>query len=364
MIYEEIYPLVPLYRSLKEEKRPVFLYGMGNGAEKIFAYLSEKGVEIKGIVASDGFLRGQCFLGYDVISISRAEELFGELCLVLCFGLEGERSHFLGEIAKKHRIVSPNLPVFGEGVCDKDYILENMGSFQRVYELLEDDASREIFLNLLKYNVTGDISYLDFGNDVNPPESFYRHSKRHIDIGAYDGDTVAEFISHSNSYSDIIAFEPDGVTFKKLQRNVADIPKVKVENMAVSRRSGYVTFDGGNGRASHCGEGGDTVATVSVDEYCGYTHINAKGVEVGSIKIDAEGMDEDVICGSVNTLYCCKSNVCVALYHRAQDIIALPLLLRKHNYRYKFFLRKKEYIPAWDVFLYAIDGFGGNDCGL
>lgn len=364
MIYKEISPLVPLYQALKEEKRPVFLYGMGNGAEKIYAYLREKGVEIKGIVASDGFLRGQSFLGYDVISVSQAETLFGSLCLVICFGLEGEKSRFLQEIAKKHRIVSPNLPVFGDVVCDKDYILENIEKFQRVYNLFEDDTSREIFLNLLKYNVTGDISYLSFGNDASAPEGFYKHGKRHIDIGAYDGDTVAEFISHSQSYADIIAFEPDGVTFKKLQRNIKDVPRVNAENMAVSRRSGFTQFDGGNGRASHCGEGGESVATVSVDEYCGFTHINAKGVDVGSIKIDAEGMDEDVICGSVNTLYCCKSNVCVALYHRGQDLAELPLLLRKHNFRYKFFLRKKEYIPAWDVFLYAIDGFGGNNCGI
>ena len=65
-------------------------------------------------------------------------------------------------------------------------------------------------------------------------------------------------------------------------------------------------------------------------------------------------MDEEVIYGAVNTIYVCKPHISVALYHRAQDYIEIPLLLRKHNPKYKFYLRKKEYIPAWDVFLYAI----------
>ncbi|MBR4278576.1 MAG: FkbM family methyltransferase, partial [Clostridia bacterium] len=106
---------------------------------------------------------------------------------------------------------------------------------------------------------------------------------------------------------------------------------------------------------SHCGEGEANTQMRSIDEFCGFTHIHAEGERVGSIKIDAEGMDESVVFGAVNTIYCCKPNLSVALYHRAYDIIELPLLLRKHNPKYKFYLRKKEYIPAWDIFLYAVN---------
>ena len=355
MILEAITPLESLIDSLKSERRAIFLYGMGNGAEKIYEYLSSRGIEIKGIVASEGFLRGQSFLGFDVCSISAAEERYGSLCLVLCFGLEGDKSHFLNDIRKKHRLVSPNLAVFGNEVCDKEFILANIEKFERVYEILSDELSKEIYLNLIKYNVTGDIDHLAYGNGLNPPEEFYNHKLRHIDVGAYDGDTVLEFASHNTAYSDIIAFEPDHMTYKKLVRNIQGIRNVTAENKAVCRHGGNITFASGGGRASHCDESGISIDCTSVDAYCGYTHIAANGIPVGSIKIDAEGMDEDVICGAVNTIYCCKCNVGVALYHRAEDIIELPLLLRKHNNKYKFYLRKKEYVPAWDVFLYAID---------
>ncbi|MBQ4316642.1 MAG: FkbM family methyltransferase [Clostridia bacterium] len=355
MIHKVIENLPSVIDSLANEQRPIFLYGMGNGAEKIYSYLQQNGIKIKGVVASDGFVRGQNFLGFDVISISSAQEKYGSLCLVLCFGLEGEKSHFLKELSETHRIISPNLPVFGDGVCDKDFILDNAEKFERVYEILADDESKEIYLNILKYNVTGDMSFLAFGNDVPAPETFFKHKKVHVDIGAYGGDTVLEFVSHNQDYKQIIAFEPDKTTFKKLQSNLSNIRDCVGVNAAVCQKDGKIAFVSGGGRASHIGEGNDTIDCVSVDGYCGFAHIHADGIDVGSIKIDAEGMDNEVIYGAVNTIYCCKPNICVALYHRAEDIIEIPLLLRKHNHKYKFYLRKKEYIPAWDIFLYAIN---------
>ncbi len=360
MVRELVAELTSVYDSLKSETRKIFLYGMGDGAEKIHRYLSSRGVEIQGVVASDGFLRGQSFLGYDVISISEANERYGELCLVVCFGVEGEKCRFLYELAKKHCVISPNLPVFGEGACDKEFILENAEKFDKVYQSLADDLSKDIFLRLIRYNVTGDINYLDIKDAFDAPEEFYRHSERHIDVGAYDGDTATEFAEHSDTYKDIVAFEPDGHTFKKLIKNTEGIRDIIPENAAVSDQDGEISFNADGSRSSHCGEGNSKIRSVSIDKYCGYTHIKAEGTPVGSIKIDAEGMDEAVICGAVNTIYCCKPNLAIALYHRASDIIELPLFIRKHNPKYKFYLRKKEYVPAWDIFIYAIDDSGGN----
>ncbi len=356
MIRELLDTLESYTDSLKKEKRPIFLYGMGNGAEKIHVYLAEHGIDIQGVVASDGFVRGQTFRGFTVESIGDASDRYGELCLILCFGLEEEKSHFLRELSKKHRIIAPNLPVFGDGACDKEYIQENIERFERVYSLLEDTASKEIFKNILAFDITGDISYLDYGNDAPLPSEFFSHGKRHIDIGAYDGDSAIFYACRSDSYSDIVAFEPDPKTFEKLVENTKDIRNIIPKNLAVGRYDGEVAISSGMGRASHCGEGENKIGCTTVDTICGYSHISADGVPVGSIKIDAEGMDEEVICGAVNTIYCCKPDISVALYHRAQDIVELPLLLRKHNHQYRFYLRKKEYVPAWDVFLYAIQG--------
>jgi hypothetical protein len=45
-----------LWQHLSESKKPVVLYGMGDGAEKIIDVLNEKGISLSGIFASDGFV--------------------------------------------------------------------------------------------------------------------------------------------------------------------------------------------------------------------------------------------------------------------------------------------------------------------
>ena len=42
-----------------------------------------------------------------------------------------------------------------------------------------------------------------------------------MDLGAYTGDTIAEFIGYAGEWRRITALEPDPVTFAKLERNTA-----------------------------------------------------------------------------------------------------------------------------------------------
>ena len=353
MIKDLLSSLTPYTSSLKTEKLPIFLYGMGDGAEKIYKYISSFGIKIKGVVCSDEFKREKEFLNFKILSLSEAEKLFGRLCLVVCFGLEGEKTALLKKLSEKHKIISPNVAVIGDDACDYEYIKENAESFEKVFSLLADEKSKEIFVSLIKYNITGDISCLDVENSDTVPDGYYNHNKRHIDVGAYDGDTALDYAKNNKNYKDIVAFEPDKTTYKKLCANVKDLPRVIPENKAVCDKDGFVSFTSGGGRASKVGEG-ESVESVTIDKYCGFEYISSAGTPVGSIKIDAEGMDEAVVCGAKNVIFVCKSALCVSVYHRRGDIIDLPLLLRTYDYKYKFYLRKKEYYPAWDVVLYCI----------
>ena len=349
--------LTPLCGSLRAEKRPIYLYGTGDGAEKINAYLLSNGIAPEGVVASDGFVRGQSFSGFKVGRIADAAAKRGALCLVLCFGLEEEAEDVLAPLeAAGHRVVSPDLPLFGSEVRDGAFMLENAEKLERVYSLLADGLSKEIFVSLLKYSYTGDPCFLKIPRGGEKVESFYSRGGIHIDVGAYDGDTATEFARESGgNYTKLIAFEPDKATFKKLCANTANLPRVVPVNALCGEKCGKVAFSGGGGRASHAEEGAKELAEcVTVDSFTGFTHTAAEGEPVGSIKIDAEGMDEAVICGAANTLWRCKSNVCCAVYHRAGDLFGIPLLLRCHDPKYKLYLRKKPCLPAWDVFVYAV----------
>ncbi|HBR31798.1 MAG TPA: hypothetical protein DD733_06910, partial [Clostridiales bacterium] len=326
----------------------------GDGAEKIFNHLRNKRIEVKGVFASEGFVRGQEFLGFRVMSISEAEEEFDDFAAVLCFALEGEKAQILKLVKAKHTLYSPNLPVYGSGIFDKKRIFDNIERVQRLYDFLADEISKEIFLSVLKYNITGEYELLCSDKGIfSYPEGFFRHNKRHIDVGAYDGDTVIEFASRCKDYADIVAFEPDRHSYCRLLSNTTDLRAIICENAAVSDRDGSGELAGKGSRSSFIKSGGGNTRVVSIDSYCKQHSIGDCGISVGSIKIDAEGADRQVLQGAVNTIYNNSPDIMVALYHRAEDFIDLPLLIRSYDYRYKLYLRKKDYIPVWDIFLLA-----------
>ncbi len=57
-----------LWEYLKGSEKPIVMYGMGNGADKILAVCEKKGITVSDFFASDGFVRGHAFHGKTVLS--------------------------------------------------------------------------------------------------------------------------------------------------------------------------------------------------------------------------------------------------------------------------------------------------------
>ena len=70
---------------LKAEKRPIFMYGMGDGALKIMSVFKKKNITLSGIFASDEFVRGHSFQGFRVHSLSEIESYVSDFVVVLAF---------------------------------------------------------------------------------------------------------------------------------------------------------------------------------------------------------------------------------------------------------------------------------------
>ena len=55
-----------VWPRLQEEKRPIVLYGMGDGADKILRQFERLGIQAAAVFASDEFVRGHSFRGFRV----------------------------------------------------------------------------------------------------------------------------------------------------------------------------------------------------------------------------------------------------------------------------------------------------------
>ena len=68
-------PQDDLWNYLAKAAKPIFLYGMGDGADKVLSVLSSRGIAVQGVFASDEFVRGHSFRGFPV---RRYSEVFAE----------------------------------------------------------------------------------------------------------------------------------------------------------------------------------------------------------------------------------------------------------------------------------------------
>ena len=115
-----------IWEYLKTAKKPIVLYGMGNGADKIIKVLEEKGIEFKGVFASDGFVRPKLFHGHQISSYSNLKAKFGEMIVLLCFGssLPDVIENIL-KIGAEQELYAPEVPVIGDGLFDYNFLHQN-----------------------------------------------------------------------------------------------------------------------------------------------------------------------------------------------------------------------------------------------
>ena len=210
------------WEKLQAETRPIFIYGMGDGAEKIMRVFREKSIPLAGIFASDEFVRGHSFAGYKVRKLSEIEAQVDDFVIVLAFAA-GYQSLVdkIVELNSRHTLIVPDVPVAGGGLFTYDYCVEHAAELEEVYEMLADDESRRVYANIINFRISGNIRYL---MDVTSPKAeIYRKiikltpNEIYVDLGAYNGDTIDEVLQYTRGkYIRIYAVEPDRKNFKKL----------------------------------------------------------------------------------------------------------------------------------------------------
>ena len=112
-----------MWEELKKEKRPIMVYGMGNGADKLFDRFALFDIKVSEIFASDGFVRGHSFRGYKVRSFSEIKAEYPDFVIVLSFASNREEViDMLADIDKHYDVYVPDMPVAGvEEYFDKNF---------------------------------------------------------------------------------------------------------------------------------------------------------------------------------------------------------------------------------------------------
>ncbi|MBR2860262.1 MAG: FkbM family methyltransferase [Clostridia bacterium] len=329
-----------IWHKLKELKTPIVLYGMGNGGDIMLGEMEKRGIKCDGVFASDDFVRGQYFRGYKVMTFAEAKQKLPDLTVLVSFGTQ--RPEVIENILSLDApVFAPEVPVVGEQVFDYEFASKHAKELEEVYACLADEKSKEVFEQIVRYKLDGDIRRLiKCQSDKSEMMSLFALSKneRYLDLGAYNGDTVKEFAETVGSWESITAVEPDKKNFIKLERNTANLPNVKCINKVIDSSCGEIMFSSAGGRNSRVGAGEKREA-VSVDSL---------KEDFTFIKFDVEGQEAKAIKGAEKTI-AQRPKMLVSAYHRSEDIFALPLQVLSICPDYKVYLRHQPYIPAWDT---------------
>ena len=357
-----------LWEMLAATDRPIVMYGMGNGADKILAACAQKGVAVQDFFASDGFVRGHSFHGKSLLTWSEIKSRYASNMPIVLLSFGTSRPEVLENIyriASETDLYAPDVPAFGNGLFDRAFYETRKIELAYAYSLLSDDESRSIFENVVYYKLTGRIDYLRAAES--DPGAMLRElvSPDRIlsaaDLGAYNGDTVRELLGAANgSVKQIWAFEPDARNFKKLALYASEETRAEIipVHAGAWNEDTTLSFDAsGNRNASFEANRSESLSDRPVK----MKSIEArrldsilKGARVDYIKYDVEGAEREALLGSAETIRAHHPTLMVSLYHRNEDLFALPLLIKERFPEYKeFYLRRLRGIPAWDLNLYC-----------
>lgn len=344
-----------LWEYLKNTKKPIVMYGMGNGADKILERFKNEGIEVADFFASDGFVRGHFFHGKKVLSFAEIKEKYQDFIIILSFASSlPEMLDRFYALDGQYELYAPDVPVTGEGTFNMEYYLQNKDKFNKARDLLADEHSRRVFDNVIKYKLTGKISYLkdietepsEVLENILSPENYGIC----LDGGAYNGDTAREMIEIFPNLSRVYALEPDVRNYKKLCALAENDSRITPVNAALWSEDTTLEFDAGGNRNSNLFSL-NTKKTVSVPAL---TADGVCGCKADYIKFDVEGAEHNAILGSIGTIKNSSPDMLISAYHRNCDLFDLPLLVNTINPDYKLYLRKFKYVPAWDLNLYGV----------
>ena len=372
-------------KSASDSGRPILLYGMGNGADKILTVSTAYGIPVADFFASDGFVRGHSFHGKVVLSFSQACEKYGAENMIVLLSFASSRPEVLetiGRVAETCEMYIPDVPVCGTELFNAEFYATHLDEITAARSLFADEESRRVYDGIIEYKLTGRMDILR-ATESDPADAYRNilHAEEFLtaaDLGAYNGDSIRDLRQYAPDLREVIAFEPDRRNFRKLTeyatalREAGDTLTVHPVQAGAWSHTATLTFHGSGNRNAGLTDvpteaKGSILPSTADNPYFGKTaevpvtslDTVCEGVfgchtHLDYIKYDVEGAETEALLGSRRIIERDAPALLVSAYHRSADLFRLPLLVHELNPDYRLYLRRMAGVPAWDINLYAV----------
>jgi len=352
------------YKNLILKNNPKFdfiksavIFGTAKLSPHFIKYFKRKGTKILALVDNDKNKIGKKLSRLRILSKEVLFKEFGKNIQVVIASVHyGEISQELKKMGLNH-VFDPmffftldcknfNLLTWKNNI---DLIFKNKKKIKAVFALLNDDRSRKIFTEIIRFRLTFDQSIFNkIKDEVDEyfDKKIIKLSSNEIflDGGAYDGDTIKTFIRESkNIFKNIYAFEPDDKSYIQLSKYLNKLADDRIINNKIGlgkdKKKLYFTNEG-NLQSKITNKSKTLIKIIPIDS-------------LKYIKLDIEGFEKQALMGAKKTIAQHKPKLAICLYHHIEDLWEIPYLIKKFNKNYKFYIRHYTNF-LFDTICYAI----------
>jgi FkbM family methyltransferase len=369
-IIEKEYSRLSLQRFEKFSK--IFILGAGNMGRKTLTVLRQHGISVAGFFENTEDRVG---IEIDSVAILSFEEVLsnhGPDCLILIavyqpgfdaakairqFEDNGFNNVFtiVDLFSVFESLFLPNL------FFDKSYRPSDQPQLLDIYNSLSDEASKELLIQTLTYRST--MRFADcpsvttrayFPADILPASSL--EGCIYVDVGCYDGDTIADFVERTDNFRLIVGFEPDTDNYRSMLRRFSTLSQRQSERIylhcaAAGTQHGIAPFSYGGGMGSHFDKDScDYTQVVRLDDFLPNILYQDDYV---LCKVDVEGYELAVLAGSIELLQHRKFCLAVSVYHKPDCLVKVWELLSTSLSDARFYLRQHGHY-GMDLTLYCM----------
>jgi FkbM family methyltransferase len=301
-----------------------------------------KVIDIDGVV--DDYAAGKDWHGLPIIAIS---ELPADALVVNCsLSISPWTVHFkLNEaMIKGHFFYASLTAVDSERFPAPHFVADFQSEFEehrdfyeKLFDELEDDESRQILSAVIKLRLTGNPSFSRIFR-LRMQEQYFEDflelekGEVFVDVGGFDGDTTEALLNRWPNFREVHFFEPSISNMKHAQRRLVEHHCLSYYQIGLSDKKGILGFCSSNGPSSAFSDSGDELIEVDTLDDC----LNQ---EVSFIKIDIEGLEMQALNGARRHIACEKTSLAIAGYHKPDDLRLIFQFVKRLRPSCSVFLR-------------------------
>lgn len=349
----------------------IYIYGAGNAGKNTYELFKQLNVDIDGFIDRDAEENSICLnkividsKDSDILKNINLESIIilGYLCNYdeidsikkRFFDLGYKQFYYFHEIFNIVSLKNYIVDISNYDSNDNSVFKLEKEKIIDVYDLFGENKSKNIYANFIKSMF--ELNFQNFIRSVDENQYFVRDIdllkgySRFIDCGAFNGDTALELYKFQGKIEKIALFEPDIRNFEMLRDNIKNIKVAKEQILypcGTWKESKMLKFISGIQGSSNISDVGDSyVQCVALDDVI-------PDFEPTFIKMDIEGSEYEALLGAEKLIKTYCPDLAISVYHKIDDIWRIPLLIKKFNSNYKFYLRAHG-IYGMETILYCV----------